>query len=79
MLVCPECEGTGFLRLARAYMEKEKKLQSMRGATPTTWEKSGACLALPWPHRNCTMHVVGKEDRQSGVFSSIIDVYFTYV
>ena len=41
MLNTLEREGAGFLRFARACMEKEKKLQSTRGGgTPTTWEKS---------------------------------------
>ena len=41
MLNMLEHEGAGFLRLARACMEKEKKFQLMRGGeTPTTWEKS---------------------------------------
>lgn len=41
MLSALEREGAGFLRLGRACMEKEKRLQSTRGGeTPSTWEKS---------------------------------------
>jgi hypothetical protein len=41
MLNALEREGAGFLRLARACMGKEKRLQSTRGGeTPATWEKS---------------------------------------
>ncbi|KAF7351952.1 hypothetical protein MVEN_01157200 [Mycena venus] len=40
MLQAVEREGASFLRLARACLGKEKRLQLTRGTTPSTWEKS---------------------------------------
>jgi len=41
MLKTLEREGAGFLRLAKACKDKERRLQSTRGGqTPSTWEKS---------------------------------------
>ncbi|KAJ7823769.1 hypothetical protein B0H13DRAFT_2445222 [Mycena leptocephala] len=40
MLESLEREGASFLRMARACLEKERRLKSTRGATPSTWDKS---------------------------------------
>ncbi|KAF7328432.1 hypothetical protein MVEN_02559100 [Mycena venus] len=40
MLQAVEREGASFLRLARACLGKEKRLQLTRGTTPSTWDKS---------------------------------------
>ncbi|KAJ7362651.1 hypothetical protein DFH08DRAFT_683692, partial [Mycena albidolilacea] len=41
MLQVLEREGAPFLRLARACLEKEKRMRSTRGSTPSTWDRSG--------------------------------------
>ena len=33
-------EGAGFLRFAKACMDKEKRMNSTRGSTMSTWERS---------------------------------------
>lgn len=40
MLNALEREGASFLRLAKACMEKERRMNSTRGPTVSTWEKS---------------------------------------
>jgi hypothetical protein len=40
MLESLEREGASFMRMARACLEKERRLRSTRGATPSTWDKS---------------------------------------
>ncbi|KAJ7222179.1 hypothetical protein GGX14DRAFT_352938 [Mycena pura] len=40
MLDTVEKEGASFLRLARACLRKEKRMQSTRGDVPSTWDKS---------------------------------------
>ncbi|KAJ7642146.1 hypothetical protein FB45DRAFT_365933 [Roridomyces roridus] len=40
MLQVLQREGASFLRLARACLEKEKRLRSTRGTPPSTWDRS---------------------------------------
>jgi hypothetical protein len=40
LLSALEREGAGFLRFAKACMEKERRMNSMRTPTVSTWEKS---------------------------------------
>jgi hypothetical protein len=40
MLNTLQREGGSFLRLARACLEKERRMNSTRGPTVSTWEKS---------------------------------------
>ncbi|KAJ6586695.1 hypothetical protein B0H10DRAFT_1832133 [Mycena sp. CBHHK59/15] len=40
MLESLEREGASFMRMARACLEKERRLRSTRGSTPSTWDKS---------------------------------------
>ncbi|KAJ7868375.1 hypothetical protein B0H14DRAFT_2346627 [Mycena olivaceomarginata] len=42
MLQVLEREGASFLRLAWAWVGKEKRLQSTHGTTPSAWDRSGA-------------------------------------
>ena len=39
MLETLEREGASFLQLARGCLGREKRMNSMRGPAPTTWEK----------------------------------------
>jgi len=45
MLDTLEREGASFLRLARGCLGRERRMNSMRGPAPTTWEK-GASNAM---------------------------------
>ena len=51
MLNALEQEGASFLRLAKACMEKERRMNSMRGPTVLMWEKStsSAIFYCTWP------------------------------
>ena len=40
MLDCLEQEGIGFFRMAESCLSHEHRLNSTRGASPTTWEKA---------------------------------------
>jgi hypothetical protein len=42
MLDTLECEGASFLRLARGCLGRERRVNSMRGPAPTTWEKEAS-------------------------------------
>ena len=52
MLDCLEREGTGFFRMAESCLSRECRLNSTRGASPTTWEKATSS-ALFYRTRPC--------------------------
>ena len=47
-----EREGTGFFRMAESCLSRERRLNSTRGASPTTWEKATSS-ALFYRTRPC--------------------------
>lgn len=55
MLNSLQREGASFLRFARACIEKERKMNSHRGGTPPTWDKSTSSAMF-----YCARHAVDK-------------------
>lgn len=56
MLDSLEREGATFIRFARTCLERERRMNSTRGSSPTTWEKGSASTMFyrtrP-PRRDC--------------------------